>query len=116
MYEFMCGGVPFGENADDPMNVYVAILNEYAIMNKFSQLKFPSFVKDKEFKHICNLMLTKNIMQRVYKLSVIKKHPWFSTFNWENLINMSIHPPLKPKVKKEDLSNIYPFTKHVKVK
>ena len=29
MFEFMCGGVPFGENADDPMNVYVAILNEY---------------------------------------------------------------------------------------
>ncbi len=28
MFEFMCGGVPFGENADDPMNVYVAILNE----------------------------------------------------------------------------------------
>jgi len=28
MYEFMAGGVPFGENADDPMNVYVAILNE----------------------------------------------------------------------------------------
>ena len=60
-------------------------------------------------------MLTKNIMQRVYKLTNIKKHPWFATFNWENLINMSIQPPLKPKVKKDDLNNSYPFTKHVKV-
>lgn len=28
MYEFVCGGVPFGENADDPMQVYLAIINE----------------------------------------------------------------------------------------
>jgi len=33
MYEFICGGVPFGENADDPMNVYIAILNEYLYHN-----------------------------------------------------------------------------------
>lgn len=28
MYEFVCGGVPFGENAEDPMQVYLAIINE----------------------------------------------------------------------------------------
>lgn len=28
MYEFVAGGVPFGENADDPMQVYLAIINE----------------------------------------------------------------------------------------
>lgn len=28
MYEFIAGGVPFGENADDPMQVYLAIINE----------------------------------------------------------------------------------------
>ena len=28
MFEFMCGNVPFGENADDPMDVYLAIMNE----------------------------------------------------------------------------------------
>ena len=27
MYEFLCGGVPFGENEEDPMNVYLAIIN-----------------------------------------------------------------------------------------
>jgi cGMP-dependent protein kinase len=27
MYEFVCGGVPFGENEEDPMNVYLAIIN-----------------------------------------------------------------------------------------
>ena len=28
MYEFMCGGVPFGENHEEPMDVYLAIINE----------------------------------------------------------------------------------------
>ena len=28
MYEFVSGGVPFGENAEDPMQVYLAIINE----------------------------------------------------------------------------------------
>jgi len=28
MYEFICGGVPFGETAEDPMEVYLAIINE----------------------------------------------------------------------------------------
>lgn len=28
MYEFICGGVSFGENAEDPMDVYLAIINE----------------------------------------------------------------------------------------
>lgn len=30
LYEFMCGGVPFGETADDPMDVYLAIINEFS--------------------------------------------------------------------------------------
>jgi cGMP-dependent protein kinase len=28
MYEFMCGAVPFGESAEDPMDVYLSIVNE----------------------------------------------------------------------------------------
>ncbi len=28
MYEFLSGAVPFGESADDPMQVYVGVINE----------------------------------------------------------------------------------------
>ena len=28
MYEFMCGAVPFGENFEDPYDVYLSIMNE----------------------------------------------------------------------------------------
>ncbi len=84
--------------------------------NHYRNLKFPPFVKDKEFKNLITVMLCKNIMQRTFKLPGIKSHNWMSNFNWDKLINMSITPPLKPKVKKEDLSNMCLFTKYVKVK
>jgi len=28
MYEFFCGAVPYGENEDDPMNVYLSVINK----------------------------------------------------------------------------------------
>lgn len=28
MYEFVCGGMPFGDAAEDPMDVYSSIINE----------------------------------------------------------------------------------------
>lgn len=27
-YEFICGSVPYGENAEDPMDVYKSVVNE----------------------------------------------------------------------------------------
>jgi len=29
MYEFICGGLPFGDSEEDPMNVYRAIIKKY---------------------------------------------------------------------------------------
>ena len=60
-------------------------------------------------------MLTKNIMQRCYKFSNIKNHPWFNNFSWDGLINMSLDVPLKPKIKADDLSKKVSFSKYVKV-
>lgn len=81
----------------------------------FRQLKFPSFVKDKEFRDLITLMLTKNVIQRLYKLSTIKEHLWFANFNWDGLINMSLPPPMTPKLKMTDFSSTMLFTKYVKV-
>ena len=67
-------GVPFGENAEDPMEVYMAIINE--------DIKFPKFTKDREFKNLMLKMLEKTLMRRLYKLAQVKNHKWFSDFNW----------------------------------
>ena len=82
MYEFMCGGVPFGENADDPMEVYLAVVN--------TKLSFPSFCKDRDFKNLMTNMLNKNPVKRLTKVERIKNHVWFQNFNWEQLIEMNM--------------------------
>ena len=69
MYEFMCGCVPFGEAFDDPMDVYKNIIH--------GSLKFPSFIKDKDFLDICKKMLAKLPISRLSNLIQIKSHHFF---------------------------------------
>lgn len=44
LYEFMCGGVPFGEEAEDPYELYEEILK--------NQVTFPNYLKDKKAKKL----------------------------------------------------------------
>lgn len=76
-YEFMAGGVPFGENCEDPMDVYMAILND--------EINFPHFVKDNTFKNFIKLLLRKNPISRLMNFTQIKSHPWFENFNFVNI-------------------------------
>lgn len=90
MYEFMCGVVPFGENAEEPMDVYLAVIND--------PLQFPPFVKDREFKNLMQLMLNKNHLGRYSKIGQISSHIWFQTFNWDDLISMNMQPAFIPTI------------------
>jgi cGMP-dependent protein kinase len=89
MYEFVCGGVPFGDKADDPMEIYFAIIN--------NNLEFPKqIVHDKEFKNIMRKMLDKNPAYRLTNFYTIKTHPWFKDFKWDELINFNLRAPYLP--------------------
>ena len=107
MYEFICGGVPFGESADEPMDVYLAIIND--------QMNFPNFCKDNDFKLLMKQMLTKNPISRLSKISQVKNHVWFNRFSWDDLIELKMNPPYLPLLKQEleDNNNI-PFQDYVK--
>ncbi len=74
MYEFVCGGLPFGDDENEPMNVYLAIIN--------GELKFPKSNKDKNFQQLMIAMLSKNALSRLYKLKQIKTHEYFQGFIW----------------------------------
>lgn len=82
MYEFMCGTVPFGETAEDPLDVYLAVIND--------KLKFPNFIKDRDFKGLVQLMLEKKYVDRYCTFSQIKNHVWFAEFNWDELESMEM--------------------------
>ena len=96
MYEFMCGAVPFGENAEEPMDVYLAVIND--------PLVFPPFVKDKDFKNLMQLMLNKNHLSRYSKIGQISSHVWFQTFNWDDLISMNMQPAFIPTVENKNVN------------
>ena len=91
MFEFICGGVPFGETAEDPMEIYISIIN--------NKIVFPMFVKDKEFKNLIKNMLEKNPMLRLTTFDGIKRHIWFNGFNWEELNMLNLKAPYLPKIK-----------------
>jgi cGMP-dependent protein kinase len=44
LYEFLCGGVPFAEDAEDPYDIYEEIIKR--------PLQFPNFVKSKYSRNI----------------------------------------------------------------
>ena len=97
MYEFFCGKLPFGEDYDDPMDIYRAVSQE--------ELTFPSFVKDEKFMNLMNKMLRKNPTNRLWKFKQIKEDPYFKDFDWNKLISLSYPPPYKLKMKEEKESS-----------
>ena len=91
MFEFFCGRLPFGEELEDPMDVYRAVAKEV--------LEFPRFVKDKEFVELMNKMLRKNPLQRLWKVQQIKSNEYFNKFEWDKLSSLAMEPPYKMKLK-----------------
>lgn len=89
MYEFVCGGLPYGEMSNDPMEIYLAIIN--------NELVFPKFVNDKEFIDLVSNMMSKNYRSRICNYIQIKSHPYFSNFDWDGLNEMTISVPYLPK-------------------
>ena len=65
MYEFFCGKLPFGEDYDDPMDIYRAVSQE--------ELTFPSFVKDEKFMQLMQKMLRKSPTNRLWKFKQIER-------------------------------------------
>ena len=61
-------------------------------------------------------MLTKNSVNRVLKISQVKSHIWFSDFDWEGLISLTINAAYISKIEqsKNENKNI-PFIKFMEV-
>jgi cGMP-dependent protein kinase len=74
-YEFLCGYVPYGDNAEDPMDIYDEIMNK--------KLSFPGFTKDKKAKKIIEQLLSTIPEARSGgSFTTLKSHPWFNNFDW----------------------------------
>jgi len=75
IYEFMAGFVPFGEDAEDPLQIYQEILK--------NPLKFPKHMKDLKINALITILLNKNPESRLGgSFSALKKNPAFESVNW----------------------------------
>merc|ERR1712228_1164808 len=103
IYEMLASFPPFFD--DEPMMTYRKI-----IQGKF---KFPRYLSAQSKDLISKFLKPKSTK----RLGVIKggaasirEHPWFKDFNWNNLNQQTIKPPIKNKVKShKDLSNFDHF-------
>ena len=78
MFEFLCGVLPFGEDADDPYEIHDEIMN--------LQLKYPNFVRDSKARRMMNQLLSKVAETRLgSSFASLKAHPWFDDFDWVSL-------------------------------
>lgn len=49
LYEFMCGMVPFGEEAEDPYEIYEEIIKK--------DISYPNYLKDKKAKKLMDQLI-----------------------------------------------------------
>ncbi|CAD8072813.1 unnamed protein product [Paramecium primaurelia] len=92
MYEFMCGGVPYAEEQDDPYEIYEEIMN--------TQLKFPTFIRDRQAKKFMEQLLSKQPETRLgSSFSALKANPWFDDFDFDKLFSRELQkvPYVPPK-------------------
>jgi cGMP-dependent protein kinase len=75
LYEFLCGGVPFGEDEDDPYTIYEKILRDN--LRWSSNIARASKVRD-----FIEILLSKNESVRNCGVAQLRKHKWLAGFEW----------------------------------
>ncbi|GAB5358675.1 hypothetical protein AAMO2058_000478700 [Amorphochlora amoebiformis] len=100
IYEMLVSYPPFYDN--DPMKVYAKIMQ--------AKVRFPkNFIKNQEYKDAESLirgLLTAKPSQRLGNTKggaqLVKDHPYFKKFNFEDLVDRKIKAPIVQKVNDRD--------------
>lgn len=81
LYEFMCGGLPFGDDVEDPYEVYQAIIKR--------PLRFPNFFKDQNSRNLMDQLMNKLPEVRLGRsFPHLKSHSFFTEFDWVSYIKL----------------------------
>ena len=92
IFEFICGGVPFGENESDSYIIYEKVLE--------ARIVYPSHSKPPpEAKSFMEQMLNKNsAMRSGGSFENLRTHSWLKNIDWEGLLERKIEPPYVPLI------------------
>jgi cGMP-dependent protein kinase len=102
LFEFLCGGVPFGENDSDNYSIYEKILEGKIVYPDYSS---PTY----EAKKFIEQLLNSNPALRIGGgADNLKTHAWFKDYQWENIWDRNAAVPFKPRTPnfKNDLDKI----------
>ena len=80
-YEFISGFLPFGEDLEDPFEIYQVIIQTDKVV-------FPDYVKDKTAMKLIRRMLAQDPQTRTKgKFPRLKSDPFFKDFDWDSLMD-----------------------------
>lgn len=75
LYEMLCGELPYGNNIDDPYEIFKDIYG--------SDLKFPKFFQDSAGRELISKLLLKSPSERfIEEFSKLKNMEFFQDFDW----------------------------------
>ncbi|OMJ74487.1 hypothetical protein SteCoe_19865 [Stentor coeruleus] len=96
IYEFLCAGVPFGDDEDEPYAIYEQVLA--------MRLIYPSWIDPRSHsRKIIEQLLNRNPVMRLGGcIENLRAHVWFSGINWEKLSVKQVKPPFLPEPEKLD--------------
>ena len=86
-FEIYYNFYPFGNEANDPMEVYREVLKKDLSLPYNGDHSVNSFLK---------AVLNKKVSKRLSSLEAAKKHSFFKGFNWNDLIDLQLKPPYIP--------------------
>lgn len=94
------------------MSKYIIIFIKF--LSIYSDLTFPDFVKDNDYRNLMTKMLTKDINKRLCKFDQIASHNWFKDFSFDELISFNMKPPYLPKIEnKENKCKTKPYLDYI---
>ena len=102
MYEIFYGIYPFGNSANEVIDIYKEVLKKNLVYpkdsNKFGKVN--EFIKE---------LLSKKVNERVCNVSKLKQKAFFEGFEFSKLNDFQLQPPFKPE--KKDMSKYFQETK-----
>jgi len=109
MYEIFYGKYPFGNYANEVLEVYKEILkNNFTFPNDSNKVAKANM--------LITCLLNKKVNERICNVSSLKKKPFFEGFQFDKLIDLRLKPPFKPTTKSFDkyLKENNPYSNMVK--
>jgi len=89
-YEFICGCLPFGEELDDPYEIY-------KVRMTCNYLPFPQWIDNRSTKTLIRRFLSRQSHKRFKGWGQLKSNEIFDSIDWEALMRRELDPFYKPK-------------------